>query len=242
MMDLCQKCTACLRHCPTGAITSERFLLRAERCITFHNEEPSDVPFPAWLDASWHNCLVGCLHCQSICPENKDYLAWVGEGAKFSAEETALLVEGVPLDPVNLGNTDTIIERTQGTGSPFEPPSDIDVIDIEIVALHLTSTAPVDLTPLGGPFVGVSADLHTTINRGGVIPGLPQPDALNLSLGLMNVFHTVLNGGFFDACWGNVAQCTAFGLGGLGQAGGGIFADAGRRHVGGRLSGRERHL
>jgi epoxyqueuosine reductase len=98
MMERCQKCSACLRHCPTGAITSERFLLHAERCITFHNEKPSDVPFPAWLDASWHNCLVGCLHCQSICPESKDYLAWVEEGPEFSAEETALLVEGVSLD------------------------------------------------------------------------------------------------------------------------------------------------
>ena len=97
MMESCQSCSACLRNCPTGAITPERFLLRAERCIVFHNEEPSDVPFPAWLDASWHNCLVGCLHCQSICPESKDFLEWVEEGTEFSAEETALLVGGVPL-------------------------------------------------------------------------------------------------------------------------------------------------
>jgi epoxyqueuosine reductase len=98
MMERCEKCIACLRHCPTGAITSERFLLHAERCITFHNEKPSDVPFPEWLDASGHNCLVGCLHCQNICPENRDFLAWVGEGAEFSSEETSLLVEGIPLD------------------------------------------------------------------------------------------------------------------------------------------------
>jgi len=97
MMERCEKCVACLRHCPTGAITSERFLLRAERCITFHNEQPNDVPFPAWFDASWHNCLVGCFHCQSICPENRDFLAWVGDGAEFSSEETTLLAEGVPL-------------------------------------------------------------------------------------------------------------------------------------------------
>jgi len=97
MMERCQSCSACLRNCPTGAITTERFLLRAERCISLHNEEPGEIPFPAWLDASWHNCLVGCLHCQSICPESKDFLEWVEEGAEFSAEETALLVEGVPL-------------------------------------------------------------------------------------------------------------------------------------------------
>ena len=97
MIERCQKCVACLRHCPTGAITSERFLLRAERCITFHNEQPSDVPFPAWFDASWHNCLVGCFHCQRVCPENKAFLDWIEEGPEFSAGETALLMEGVPL-------------------------------------------------------------------------------------------------------------------------------------------------
>jgi epoxyqueuosine reductase len=97
MMERCQKCRACLLNCPSSAITSERFLLRAEKCITFHNEEPSDVPFPAWLDPSWHNCLVGCLHCQRVCPENKEFLAWIEEGAEFSAEETTFLLEGVPL-------------------------------------------------------------------------------------------------------------------------------------------------
>ena len=98
MMERCQTCQACLRNCPTGAITGERFLLHAERCITFHNEEPGDVPFPAWMDPSWHNCLVGCLHCQSICPENKDVLAWIEDGAEFTAHETALLLDGVSLD------------------------------------------------------------------------------------------------------------------------------------------------
>jgi epoxyqueuosine reductase len=98
MMERCQTCRACLHNCPTGAITAERFLLHAERCITFHNEEPGDVPFPAWMDPAWHNCLVGCLHCQSVCPENKEVLASVEDGAEFTAEETALLLDGVSLD------------------------------------------------------------------------------------------------------------------------------------------------
>ena len=98
MMERCQTCQACLHNCPTGAITAERFLLHAERCITFRNEEAGDVPFPEWLDPSWHNCLVGCLRCQSVCPENKDVLGWIEDGAEFSAQETALLVDGVPLD------------------------------------------------------------------------------------------------------------------------------------------------
>lgn len=96
MMARCQDCTACLRKCPSGAITSERFLLHAERCITFHNEQPGDVPFPTWMDPSWHNCLIGCLCCQKFCPENKDFWRRVERGAEFSEEETALLLEGVP--------------------------------------------------------------------------------------------------------------------------------------------------
>jgi epoxyqueuosine reductase len=98
MLERCQTCSACLRNCPTSAITSERFLLRAERCITFHNEKAGDIPFPDWLDPSWHNCLVGCLDCQRICPQNKEFLEWVEEGAEFSPQETALILEEVPFD------------------------------------------------------------------------------------------------------------------------------------------------
>jgi epoxyqueuosine reductase len=98
MLEKCETCTACLRKCPTGAITSERFLLHAERCLTFHNEKPGDVPFAEWIDPSAHNALVGCMHCQRVCPENKGFQDWIKEGEKFSEEETTQLVEGVPTD------------------------------------------------------------------------------------------------------------------------------------------------
>ncbi len=98
MLEKCQTCEACLRSCPTGAITAKRFLVRAERCITFHNEKPSDVPFPRWISPSSHNCLVGCLHCQRVCPENKGVVQWTEDGEELSEEETAQLLEGVPLD------------------------------------------------------------------------------------------------------------------------------------------------
>lgn len=97
MMESCQDCQACRRHCPTGAIPSDRFLLRAERCLVFHNEKPGDVPFPSWINPAWHNCLVGCLICQRICPQNKDLLSWVEGNEVFSEEETTLILEGVPL-------------------------------------------------------------------------------------------------------------------------------------------------
>lgn len=108
MMERCENCSACQRHCPAGAIAAYRFLLHAERCITFHNEKPVDVPFPAWLDPAWHNCLVGCLHCQRVCPENREVWPWVEEGAEFSAEETALLLEGHPFDQLPEGTAEKL--------------------------------------------------------------------------------------------------------------------------------------
>jgi len=98
MMTTCEKCKACLRACPTGAIDPNRFLLHAERCLTFLNEKPQDVPFPPWVDPSWHNCLVGCLHCQKVCPENGEVRDWIEGDEVFSEEETALLLDGVAID------------------------------------------------------------------------------------------------------------------------------------------------
>jgi epoxyqueuosine reductase len=95
MLDACQTCQACRKACPTGAIDAERFLLHGERCLTYLNEKPGDVPFPAWVDARWHNCLVGCLHCQTSCPQNRSVRDRVEAGATFSQAETELLLQGV---------------------------------------------------------------------------------------------------------------------------------------------------
>lgn len=119
MMESCQNCSACLRHCPVGAIPSERFLLHAERCITFHNEKPGDVPFPAWIDSSWHNCLIGCLHCQRVCPPNREFLHWVEEGLEFSQEETALFLQGVALD-----------QLPPATAKKLEQSGMVDLLDV----------------------------------------------------------------------------------------------------------------
>ena len=94
MMDMCKECSACVRKCPTGAIPTDRFLLRAGRCLTYHNEQPGNVPFPEWLDSSWHNCLVGCLHCQRVCPANKNVFTWIEKGPEFSEEETKMFLDG----------------------------------------------------------------------------------------------------------------------------------------------------
>ena len=92
-LKTCDGCTACMDACPTGTIVSDRFLIHAERCITFQNERPG--AFPKWLDPSWHNCLVGCLYCQNACPMNQKLLNWIEDGAAFSEKETDYLFKGV---------------------------------------------------------------------------------------------------------------------------------------------------
>lgn len=101
MMESCKNCFACQKNCPTGAITTDRFLLHAERCLVFHNEKKGDIPFPDWIDPSWHNCIIGCLHCQRICPQNKDLLQWFEGNVEFSQKETTLLLKGVPREQLH---------------------------------------------------------------------------------------------------------------------------------------------
>jgi len=88
----CTNCDACVRACPGGAIGAGRFLLHAERCITFHNERQGE--FPAWLNPSWHHCLVGCMVCQKVCPVDKDFRRWVVDGPVFTEAETTAVLQG----------------------------------------------------------------------------------------------------------------------------------------------------
>jgi epoxyqueuosine reductase len=103
LMERCASCRACVGACPTGAIDPERTLLHAERCIVFWNEKPKDVPLPSWLAGEWHNALVGCLHCQRLCPENAGLSDEYEEGMGFSETETRLLLDGTSADRLPAG-------------------------------------------------------------------------------------------------------------------------------------------
>lgn len=93
-LPLCSTCRKCIEYCPTGAICDDRFLIRAERCLTYLNEMPSSRRFPGWVKPSWHNAIVGCMRCQNVCPYNKEVLGWREDRGKFSEEETAFLLAG----------------------------------------------------------------------------------------------------------------------------------------------------
>jgi epoxyqueuosine reductase len=93
VLEHCESCSACQKACPTNAIDSDRFQLYAERCLTFHNE--SSEAFPQWLSPAWHNCLVGCMICQKVCPANKEVVKWIEAGATFDNQETDLILNSV---------------------------------------------------------------------------------------------------------------------------------------------------
>lgn len=112
MMDRCINCKACLLKCPTGAITSERFLLFAEKCLVFHNERSHEIPFPGWIDPSSHNAIVGCMICQQYCPEDKTFLDWFDGNEIFSEEETLQILQGVSYKELN-STTKEKLERLE---------------------------------------------------------------------------------------------------------------------------------
>jgi epoxyqueuosine reductase len=93
-LDRCERCSLCLRACPTGAIRSDRFLLQTDRCLTWVNE--ARAPFPDWVDPAWHTCAVGCLRCQQVCPENAAVDLVVSPAEVLDEEESAAVLAARP--------------------------------------------------------------------------------------------------------------------------------------------------
>ena len=50
-------------------------------------------PLPAWIPASAHNALVGCLRCQLTCPGNEERLGQTWDLGEVSEAETTALLE-----------------------------------------------------------------------------------------------------------------------------------------------------
>jgi epoxyqueuosine reductase len=87
----CEKCRICAAACPTGAIGRDRFLLHGEKCYTLFSE--SLAPMPEGLRPPSPRCLIGCLRCQDVCPEDKGRLKYESTGIAFSEEETGLVLD-----------------------------------------------------------------------------------------------------------------------------------------------------
>ncbi len=91
LLKECAKCKICRAICPTGAITEDRMLLHAERCLTLATEQAGALS--AKLPTKRYRCLFGCLECQRACPVNGGGPPIESAGITFSAAETAALLE-----------------------------------------------------------------------------------------------------------------------------------------------------
>lgn len=98
LMDSCTRCSLCRDACPTHSIPEDRILIHADRCLTYLNENEGD--FPTWLPTQAHNALVGCLHCQTICPQNKQYLRYSEPSITFTEDETTILLQQTPREDI----------------------------------------------------------------------------------------------------------------------------------------------
>ncbi|UCE60120.1 MAG: hypothetical protein JSU63_22085 [Phycisphaerales bacterium] len=90
VLPTCRTCSTCQGECPTGAIGEDRFLLHTERCLTLHSEAAG--AWPDYIVPSAHHCLIGCMRCQEVCPENAGLLRTESSGLAFSADETAAIL------------------------------------------------------------------------------------------------------------------------------------------------------
>ncbi len=116
MMEQCEKCFNCLKACPTKAISDERFLIHAEKCITAYTEDEGG--FPEWIDPKLQETLLGCIRCQQACPVNKDFLDKVEFEIEFSNEDTAAILSNVSMDKL----PDTTAQKIRLLGfDPFLP-------------------------------------------------------------------------------------------------------------------------
>lgn len=96
LLDRCEKCFACQKKCPTSAIGNNNFVIRAERCLAYLNEQPGQ--FPEWVDTTSHNCIVGCIKCQDSCPENKSYNTAFKYKDGFNEKETRMILNNIPFE------------------------------------------------------------------------------------------------------------------------------------------------
>ncbi len=95
-LEGCRECNICMENCPTGAITARHFLIQAENCLTFFNEKPGE--FPEWVTPGAHNCLVGCMKCQIVCPHNRPFTKWIENAEEFTREETDIILNNAPVE------------------------------------------------------------------------------------------------------------------------------------------------
>jgi len=94
LMKACTSCTLCRQACPTHCIPDDRILIHADQCLTYFNENLGE--FPASVPPDSHNALIGCMHCQTVCPQNKKHFTYEPVTITFTEEETTCILQNLP--------------------------------------------------------------------------------------------------------------------------------------------------
>lgn len=97
----CVSCACCYHACPTGCISPSGDRIDPLRCLTYLNEHEGE--WPAWLQPGAHNCLVGCMVCQSGCRANEGLVPPAILIAMFDRTETETILKGLPEDELPQG-------------------------------------------------------------------------------------------------------------------------------------------
>ena len=93
IMEECKNCFLCLNACPNNCIREDEFVLRAQNCLTYFNENLND--FPNWINIKSYDALVGCMICQNVCPINKKYKINKVNIMSFSEKESEVIIKGL---------------------------------------------------------------------------------------------------------------------------------------------------
>jgi len=94
LMSSCTTCSLCQQACPTHCIPESRVLIHADQCLTHFNENDGD--FPSSIPEHSHNAIIGCMHCQTVCPQNKKYFRYHPVIVSFTEEETTHILQKTP--------------------------------------------------------------------------------------------------------------------------------------------------
>ncbi|MDC1069010.1 tRNA epoxyqueuosine(34) reductase QueG [Candidatus Kapabacteria bacterium] len=69
VLDMCGKCTKCIKACPTGAIT-EPYIVDSRKCISYWTIEYRGETLPKNITENQNKWIFGCDICQEVCPWN----------------------------------------------------------------------------------------------------------------------------------------------------------------------------
>ena len=103
----CGSCQACIRSCPTNAISPEG-VLDARRCISYLTIELKDS-IPEELRRPIGNRIFGCDDCQLVCPWNRDTIP--SKDPDFAVRHA---LDNQPLHQLFSWTEQEFLSRTQG--------------------------------------------------------------------------------------------------------------------------------